>query len=169
MPIKPKSIYKERQEVEYQQKEAIQIKKLVLIFVLVVAIFSIGCSKQQLSPEGTMKKILDNVVKGDIDKALSYFVDAEGNPLSQEFKQSMKDSIQRNPIVSYKILGAKDFDTSSPEFSNLNIPLLKNAKIVSFSITEKATQRAQESQLIMVQHQGAWKVLIAVQPPTQAP
>lgn len=115
-----------------------------------------------------MKIILNNIVKGDVDAALSYFIDEKGNPLSQEFKQNMKDSVQRTPIAGYKIVGTKDFDASLPQFSNLNIPLLKNAKIVSFSITEKATQRAQDGQFVMVQHQGAWKVLIAVQPSTAA-
>ncbi len=143
------------------------MKKFIVVPVLVAMIFFISCSKQP-SPEDTMKVILDNIVKGNVDVAFSNFIDEKGNPLSQEFKQNMKESVQRTPIASYKILGTKDLDTSLPQFSNLNLPILKNAKIVSFSMTEKATQRVQESQFIMVQHQGTWKVLIAMQSPTQA-
>ncbi len=134
----------------------------VLIISLIVLFFLFSCSKQS-SPEDTMKVILDNIVNGDVDAALSYFIDEKGNPISPELKQNMKESAQRNPIASYQISGIKDLDTSLPEFSNLNMPILKGAKVVSFSMTEKGTQRIQESQLIMVQYQGAWKVLMATQ------
>ena len=149
-----------------------KLKKTYMILEIVLIIFVIllnGCSKQ-LSPEDTAKAVIDNFMTGNYENAFFYFVDADGNPLSQDVKQQFRASIEKQPISGYEIKGTGDLAASSPQYSVFKNSIFKEFKVISIIVTEKETKRTQEGKFIMVQYQEHWKVLMPkVQAPTVQP
>ena len=135
---------------------------LVLAPLLISAILISGClhQKQQTSPEDVVKVALDNLIKKNYEKAFSYFIDGNDNPLSQETKDQFKSNVEQTPVVSYKVKDSIDLTPNMPEYAILNRTIFKEAKIVSFTITSK-DERSEDEKAILVQHEGVWKVLLA--------
>ena len=152
-----------------QPKSKSNLILTVTLFLIVLMLLN-GCKQTLPSPEDTVKSVLDNIIKGNYESAFANFVDDRGSTISDEMKQNMKYSIERNPISAYKLLGVTDLDPNLPQFSSIKNPLLSNAKIVSFTITEKATQKTQESKFIVVWHDKKWIIFVPkVQAPTVQP
>ena len=148
--------------------------KLNFILVFTVLIITLGsCSpkseyKQNGSPEDILKIVLDGAMKNNYDAMFSYFVAINGNPVSQETKQQIRDSIERTPISIYSIKETADANSNSPEYAMLKNTKFNQMKIVSFTITEKNTQKLQENKFIFVQIQGSWKILLPTNSPAQS-
>jgi len=126
-------------------------------------------SKKSLSPDEVLKLVLDDGVRGNYDAMFPYFVDGNGNSISQETKKQVKDSLERAPMASYSIKETADVSSSSPEYSTIRNTAFTQAKIVLFSVIIKNTQSVQENKFIFVQSQGSWKILLPSSPPAQNP
>ena len=140
----------------------------LLIVAIIAVVFTTGCASQQSSsPESTVKAELDNVLKGNYDGAFAYFVDSNGNTISQDFRQQIKTSIERNPLSGYEIKETASADLNRPEYSILRQTNFTEVKVVSFTTTEKSTKKITKGKVMLVQHQGSWKILILLPPQAQ--
>ena len=141
--------------------------KSVIFSILLIAVV-IGCSKSASSPEDVVKAVLENVIKGNYEAALGYWVDSNGNPISQETRQTMLNSMQSNAkLSSYTIKGVTDANSFLEQTQDIPqsekdkvsefFKAFEEVKVVTVTLSGETTY---DTPLFVVKHKGSWKILV---------
>lgn len=134
--------------------------KTQFITLIVFTLLLVGCASKP-SPENTVKSALDNLLKGNYEKAFVDLIDTNGEPVSEGTKQGLRASLESTPISAYKIKDISDANLNLHEYSFLKrATIFSEFKVASFTLTEKATKNTRENKLILVKHIDSWKILM---------
>ncbi len=135
---------------------------LFLLVFLLIAFLSIGCTKSS-SPEALIKAVLDSAIKKDYSKTFTYFIDINGNSISEQSKQGFKDSLGPSPM-SYRIKEVTGVSFQEPIKESErgfveDLKKFEDVKLIFFTVTGE-NQQTEEKMYYAVKYQGKWKILL---------
>ena len=154
-------------------------KKLVLLSLIILIILASGCSQQpekpvenEVKPEEVFEKWFNSTINGDWNNVFINMVDSNGNPYSEDCKDSFKKSLGYRVGAQYQLniknISEEEQCRELPEYQrlaeifNVSIPN-GQCVIISYSVQLKypnGDTSNEETDSFLLKVNNDWKVII---------